>query len=177
MTAQMNDKFIFSNVEYGISSIEYPKKYFNINSLGLKPIEFHTACWRGYIATYALSNGNLVLNKLYTNNGNNKYYDAPLINNKSPKIEIPEDLCDEYKDSWKEYIYEDIGLKLNYTGSVLITKDFVSKRYVHMGFQSPFNYNTVIQIMFNNGKLVFSEDLSKIAASLREEKNIELTNE
>ena len=41
MTAQMNDKFIFSNVEYEISAIEYQDKYFDINSLGLKMVNWY----------------------------------------------------------------------------------------------------------------------------------------
>jgi hypothetical protein len=36
-----------------------------------------------------------------------------------------------------------------------------------MGFQSPISYNTVIQIIFNNGEFIETNDLSEIASSIR----------
>jgi len=97
----------------------------DIYSLGIKPIEFSTACWRGFVATYAINRGRLVLKKLYTNNGNEIKNEAPLINNKSPEISVPKGLVGEYKDTWKEFTYKNINLLIPYTGSILITKDFI----------------------------------------------------
>jgi len=170
MTAQVNDRFRYNNVEYSLSAIEFPKKFINIYSLGIKPKMFSTANYRGYEATFAINNNNLVLDKLYTNNGNKVKNKAPLINNKLPKISIPEDLVEIYKNSYKTFTYEDLGLIIQYTGSIIITKDFIVDRYIHMGFQSPINYNVVIQLTFNNGQFVSSNDLSSIAKSIREDK-------
>jgi len=142
----------------------------DIYSLGIKPTEFSTACWRGFIATYAINRGKLVLKKLYTNNGNEIKNEAPLINNKSPEISVPKGLIDGYKDTWKEFTYKNINLLVPYTGSILITKDFIFGRYVHMGFQSPFSYEIVIQLTFKDGKLISAKDLSDIAKSIREKK-------
>jgi hypothetical protein len=169
-TGQVNDKFIYNNTEYSVSAIEYPETFFDIYSFGIKPKMFSTANYRGYKATFAINNSKLVLDKLHTNNGNKIENEAPLINNKLPKISNPKGLVEEYKNSWREFIYEDIDLIIHYTGSIIITKDFIRGRYVHMGFQSPVNYNVVIQLTFNDGQLVSSNDLSSVAASIREDK-------
>jgi hypothetical protein len=142
----------------------------DIYSLGIRPTEFSTACWRGFVATYAINRKKLVLKKLYTNNGNEIKNEAPLINNKSPEISVPKGLVDEYKDTWKEFTYKNINLFIPYTGSILVTKDFILGRYVHMGFQSPFSYEIVIQLTFKDGKLISSKDLSDIAKSIRSKK-------
>jgi len=140
----------------------------DIYSLGIQPTEFSTACWRGYVATYAIYRGNLVLKKLYTNNGNEIKNCAPLINYKSPEISVLKGLCDEYKDTWREFTYKNINLPISYNGSILITKDFIWDRYIHMGFQSPFSYKTVIQLTFKEGKLIKTKYLSDIAKTIRE---------
>lgn len=172
MSGQINDKLIYNDAEYNISAIEFPEAFIDIYSLGIKPKMNSTACWRGYVATYTINNSKLVLDKLYTNNGNNIENEPPLINNKLPNIIIKEGLIDEYKNS-RDFVYENIDLPINYTGSIIITNELIMERYVHMGFQSPTSYKVVIQLIFNEGQLVSSNDLSSIATSIRKN-NIEL---
>jgi hypothetical protein len=169
MTAQMHDKFVYKKNEHYISAIEHTDTFIDINSLlGFEPRSFSTACRRGYVATFALLKEKLVLKKLYTNNGNKIEKEIPKINNKLPEISVREGLIDELKDTLRDFTYKNINLKILYTGSIIITKDFIRERYVHMGFQSPLSYNTVIQLTFNNGQLIAVKDFSGIAKSLRE---------
>jgi hypothetical protein len=171
MTAQMNDKFIFHRKGYALSAIEFPDKFLDIYSLGFKPTEFSTACWRGYIAAFSIYKKNLVLKDLYTNNGNDLKNEAPKLNNKLPEISINENwVNEEIKTKRREFTYSDINLIIPYTGSILITRDFIRGLYVHMGFQSPFKYKTVIQLTFDNGKFKSSKNISKIAKLIRENK-------
>jgi hypothetical protein len=167
MTAQVNDSFVFDNISYSVSAVESPKTFFNILSLGIKPVGPDTSCKRGYVAIFSINNEKLVLNSLFTNNGFQIENEAPLINGKLPKISIPKDYNDT---TWWEFTYEDINLIMNYTGSILITKDFIDDMYVHLGFQSPISYNIVIQLIFNDGNLISSKDLSDIAALMRKGK-------
>ena len=167
MSAQVNDSFVFDNISYNISAVEFPKTFFNILSLGIKPVSFETSCKRGYVAGFSINNEKLVLNSLFTNNSSTIQNEAPLINGKLPNINIPEG----YKDTTcREFFYKDINLILNYTGSILITKDFIYDMYVHQGFQSLINYNVVIQLTFNDGQLISSKDLSNIATLIRKGK-------
>ena len=173
-TSQINDGFLFEEMEYKVSAIEYPEKFINIYSLlGFKPNEFHTACWRGFIATYAIFENKLVLKNLYTNNASNLKNKAPKLNNILPDISIDEKwVSEETRKNRREFNYKNINLEIPYTGSIIINKNFILERYVHMGFQSPFSYETVIQIIFDDGKLIFTKDLSNIAKIIRENNKI-----
>ena len=113
----------------------------------------------------------MVLKNLYTNNASNLKNEAPKLNNVLPEISINEKwVSEETRKNRREFNYKDVNLKIPYTGSMIINKDFILERYVHMGFQSPFSYRTVIQIIFNDGKFIYSKDLSNIAKSIRENK-------
>jgi hypothetical protein len=106
MSGQVNDKFVFIKKKFCLSAIEFPDGFLDIYLLGIKPIEFHTACWRGYIATFGINKErNLVLKELYTNNGNKKEDEPPLINGKLPKILKENSLVKEFSD-YREYKYK-----------------------------------------------------------------------
>jgi hypothetical protein len=174
MSGQVNDMFQYNNIEYCVSAEEFPAAFFDICALGIKPRRFDTACQRGYIATFSINGNNqLVLNQLYTNNGNKDIFEAPLINGKLPEISTPEGMVAGF-ENYREYNYDAIDFAINYTGSIIITKGLIKGRNINIGFPSPISYNVVIQLTFNNGQFVSSKDLSDIAASIREKK-IELT--
>ena len=56
------------------------------------------------------------------------------------------------KDCFK-YMYEGLSLKTKFTGSIMITKDFIRSMYVHMGFQSPDTFRTVIRLEVQDGNI------------------------
>jgi len=170
MTAQMKDKFIFRRREYTVSAVEDPDDLINIHALGFNPSMFSTACYRGYIAGFSIYKNSLALKNLYTNNGSDLKNSAPVLNKTSPRIIIKETWPEEVKKQRREFVYENINLKIQYTGSVLITKDFIQDKYVHMGFQSPINYENIIQLTFDNGLLILERDFSQTAKLIREKK-------
>jgi len=56
--------------------------------------------------------------------------------------------------------YESLGLKTKFTGTLLLAKDFISEMYVHMGFQSPDSFKTVLEIHVKEGNIIEVRDLS-----------------
>jgi hypothetical protein len=165
MTAQINDKFIYKKRSYNISAIKDPETFFVIHNLGLEPEAKSTACWRGYVAEFAVSENQLVLKNLSTNNGNGKS-PIPTINGTEPLIVKPEGLVPEYS-KWLELLYKNVNLELHYSGAALLTDKFISDRYIHMGFQSPLSYEVVIELTFENGILQEKKDLSSVVAAKR----------
>ena len=164
MTAQINDKLKLGKNDLDIVAIEDPESFFDFGRLGLNPISNCSACWRGYIAIFAIDeNNNLFLRDLYTNNGGEV---PPMIHGVKP-FEI---------DNWKENIYaiagnlayENINLPIPYTGAFLIGDNFIDKLYVHMGFQHPFKYEYLEEFIFENGVCIETRDLSKEAKEQRE---------
>ena len=167
MSGQVDDNFLFNEKEYILAAIEYPKHFLDFEQFKLKPIEFDTSCWRGFINTFAIDDNKLVLDRIYTNNGNKKNFKIPKINGKTPKIMTNEDSIDDYK-YFRILDYTDLKFKINYGGSIIIARDFIQKYYVHMGFQSPIFYKEIIKLEFQNGELISTLDISDFAESIRQ---------
>ena len=101
---------------------------------------------------------------------NSKSGDYPPINNVQADLEIGKQ-CFESKG--EEYcssdggVYMDVGVRLTFTGKIRIAADFIGELYVHMGFQKPSAFETVIDLSFEDGLLVSTEDRSEDAAKIR----------
>ena len=166
MTAQINDRFIYKDKEYAISALEHPHMFFDISKFGITPEPESTACWRGYVATFTIGSDNrLLLTNLLTNNGNGKS-NIISISGIQPHITKPEGLVNGYK-RWRNLEYTQINLPIDYSGGMMITAGFIRERYVHMGFQSPWSYNEVIELVFSDGICSGTNDLAKVAQTRR----------
>ncbi|MFX0043314.1 MAG: hypothetical protein ACFE8L_10405 [Candidatus Hodarchaeota archaeon] len=64
-------------------------------------------------------------------------------------------------DSLFKYYYNNLNLKTHFTGSILLAKDFIQSMYVHMGFQRPMAFKTVVEIELKNGEIISLKDLSR----------------
>ena len=63
--------------------------------------------------------------------------------------------------------YEDINLRVFFTGQIRLVKDFIWELYVHMGFQKPSAFKTVLDLTFDNGRMMEIEDRSKEVFEIR----------
>jgi CheY-like chemotaxis protein len=83
------------------------------------------------------------------------------------------------EDSFFDYSYQNLHLKLKFTGILLLGDEFISKLYVHAGFQHAWKYKTVIALQFKRGKLIGSKDISKVTGhyrSLMKKEDVEVKN-
>ncbi|MHA1532525.1 MAG: hypothetical protein ACTSR6_11050, partial [Candidatus Heimdallarchaeota archaeon] len=67
------------------------------------------------------------------------------------------------------FMYDDLNLPISFTGFILLGKDFINEMYVHMGFQRPISYETVIEFQFREGEIIAVNDFSELIAKLRKE--------
>ncbi|MBD3341474.1 MAG: hypothetical protein GF353_20390 [Candidatus Lokiarchaeota archaeon] len=67
-----------------------------------------------------------------------------------------------------KFEYKNINYEIPFNGSLWLAKDFIDGQYVHMGFQSPTAYRTVLKFDFKNGILGNLEDKSKEVEISRE---------
>jgi len=166
MTAQADDRIFYNDYEYRISAVQYPQALFDIKSLGISPIWESTACYRGYEATFSVLEGSLVLKSLDTNNGNNGSAKPVVINGFLPDVINPNSVNEDFID-FRLWRYRDINLPIPYTGSILISDNFIDDRYVHGGHQSVINHDTVIKLKVVDGSLIEEKDISDYIAYLR----------
>jgi hypothetical protein len=147
LTAQIPDSIIYEGEEFSLVGVKGKGLYIP-EDFGIEPHFRSTACWRGYVMRYSFNNGQLILDRILINTNN------PL---KINEIE-PQNLKEIGSF---DYCYENINFKTDFTGTLLLVKDFIQEMYVHMGFQRPMAYKTVIEIRIENGTIISTRDLSK----------------
>ena len=53
-----------------------------------------------------------------------------------------------------------VNLRMNYTGKILLGKDFIPEHYIHMGYQRANAYKKLIEVEFLEGQLIAVKDMS-----------------
>ena len=157
MTAQFNDIFRYQNKEFAVAGIS-AGELFQPDIFDLHPIPASTACWRGYVAVYAISDSHLVLDELSVNLQERP---GPAINGVMP--EEPTGRFGLFNN-----LYRNLNYRFNYTGGLLIADEFIRELYVHMGFHPAWKYKTVFELIFADGRLTGEFDRSKKMAELRQ---------
>ncbi|MFX1346886.1 MAG: hypothetical protein ACFFAI_17450, partial [Promethearchaeota archaeon] len=93
-----------------------------------------TSCRRGYIMRYKIVESQLVLDGFWFNS---KSDDLPEINGNKP-VNLSEETAEEgdyFHDMFK-FEYRNLQKQLPFKGSIILAKDLIRSKYVHMGFQS-----------------------------------------
>ncbi|TFF84334.1 hypothetical protein EU524_01190 [Candidatus Thorarchaeota archaeon] len=146
MTGQVSDEFRVEGNIYALVGVNGEGLYVPAD-FGMETFSSCTACWRGYVMQYDVKDDELLLVGMDLNTKN------PVSINGVEPVEATE--------SFMKYRYVDIGLKTNFTGTILLGADFMSERYVHMGFQSAESYRKVIELVVENGDVLEIRDLSE----------------
>ncbi len=156
MTGQIPDKLIYNKSSYSIVGLKgegLPSPF----DYGLEPVSPHTANWRGFIMTYSIAKNHLNLEEMNVTIKEMKEK-PPLINDVKPETK---------KEGFLNLTYNSLKLKTQFTGKILIAKDFIDSMYVHMGFQSPISFETVIELKISDGTLIKVTDFSEIMKKYR----------
>lgn len=159
MTAQIGDQYKYSNGEYTFVAQSAPIP-FHPSEFGIIPMAACTACWSGFWCVYNITEDGIFLEDLYVNSGNEQY---PAINGILPE-------CQDGNETFTymgHHRYAGLNIKIPYTGKILVGGDFVHGYYRHMGHQRPWAYKKLLELVFENGKLIQTTDQSKIASSIR----------
>ena len=175
MTAQIGDKYKYQKQEFTIVALS-SRMLFDPKDFGLEPNSRSTACWRGYWCEYDITDEELLLKNLYIFNSEGKY--PPLNGVEVSPPEFKEYEC--YRGNRKKRekvsmpahfghrVYRDVNLPISYTGRILLGADFMQEYYIHMGFQRGWAYKKLVELVFEEGVLLESNDLSHIAKAQRE---------
>ena len=165
MTAQTHDKVNLQGTEFSLVGVN-GTQLFEPENFGFKPTGKVTNCARGFVCYYILADNTLALNKLqvsYGHLGRTKFTHKRCleINGVAPIYN---------KDAGFNNLYENLNLRMEFTGRILIADDFINKLYVHMGFHPAWKYRVVYELTIVNGIMTNIEDVSKKMEEIREEK-------
>jgi len=179
MTGQMHDQFrlrgeLLALVGHSVRWQFHPELF------GLEPREASTACWRGYLAVFGLSGSRLVLEELHINlpgpGGGNQRKEGPLIDGIRPTGPEEGEGFLHGPTTTMAYVafegfnnhYVGMNHHLAYTGGLLIGENLITGLYVHQGFQPAWKFETVIELIFEDGVLRRECNRSRQMAEIRE---------
>ena len=175
MTAQRTDFYTYENITYSLSRMSPPMP-FDPCDYGLTPHPSSTACWNGYWCEYDVRYSVLYLKNLYLFNKNGEY---PVFNGVSAEPQEFEEITAHAGPHRKpklirfpkyhgHRLYKNVELFIPYMGKILAGTDFLRDYYIHMGYQQPFAYKTLMEFVFEDGVLADFIDRSDDARKLRE---------
>lgn len=174
MSAQIEDVFRVNDQDYKLIAMSalipfVPQDY------GLNPQYRSTACWRGYWCEYNINLSSLFLQNLYMYNSENHY---PDINGVSVSPQTYHEVIGySYKNGPRKLLredhsghrkYENVNLRIPFTGRILVGDRFIQEYYIHMGFQRSWAYEVLKEFVFEQGNLKETNDYSEIAKIIRQ---------
>lgn len=160
LTAQIPNTVILKEGKFSITGFTNdglirPKNF------GINPIMSSTACWRGFTTKYRIDDDlNFVLDELKVKtNHEDEQIQINGISPKSPTNKLSRRAFNR--------VYEQINLRVNYTGFILIGTNFIQELYKHMGFHKSWKFKTVYEIEIDKGKVKSITDLSEKMLEIR----------
>ena len=130
MTGQISDEIVLDDQSFSVVGLQ-GQGLFKPEDFKILPYYTCTACWRGYLMKYRLTNHQLILDEMQVNVDN-----PPKIKGIEPQI----------GSKLFKYHYKEMNLKSSFSGKLLLAKDFIQSMYVHMGFQRPMAFKTIVEI-------------------------------
>ena len=163
MTAQIPDRVRYGRKLYDLVGIN-GEGLFEPRAHGLSPMPPHSACWRGFVCTYAVVYEMLWIDYLDINlqeTGGSDSNDSavPALGDVEPSSRVGESEFDTY--------YERVRLRVPFNGTLTIGREFADDRYFDWWFSSMHRYQEVHQLSFENGRLVSAIDVSQKVAEER----------
>ena len=153
MTAQMPDLVRYKDEEYVLVGVK-GHGLFSPKDFGMTPVSVLTSCYRGYWTEYTCIDDTLWLTEMTVSSQGNRYNE---IGGVQPMVErVPPTAR-----------YEGVRVASRFTGRLLIARSLVQDQYVHMGFQKPAAYKTVIELVIEDGKIAGEIDRSEVYAQMR----------
>ena len=170
MTAQIPEIFRYQAGKYELVGIS-DKGLFDPSVFDLEFSSPNTACYRGFQAVFALEKDQLVIREFRACLADlfDSETSAELTDNRFEIAGTTPSEPPERARGFNAY-YKNLNYELNYTGGLLLGDEFIRDLYTHMGFQAPWKYEKVIELIFEEGVLQKETDRSERMSALRDEK-------
>ena len=157
MTAQIENVFMYRGARYAVASVS-DGKLFAPDDFGLKTEFTTTACYRGYVAVFALADDRLILDEFHVAleppEGIGWEACGPEINGVAPLG--PDERFDLFNNH-----YIGLAFPLPYSGSLWIARDPIKELTVNSGYHEVWKYRDVLELVFVNGALSEAYNRSK----------------
>jgi len=156
MTAQIEDYVRYRGKRYSLVGIN-GTGLFDPSEHGLEPVGMSTACWRGFVCTYAVRAEELRLDALEIS-----------FQGAAPPLFGVELARKRGEDGFFNGVYRGLDRRMPYTGGILVARDFIEELYVHMGFHPAWKYREAHELVFRDGCLLEAHDRTEEMALERQ---------
>jgi hypothetical protein len=155
VTAQISDAVLYAESEWTLAGVN-GAPLFDPAAHGMSVGPASSACWRGFVCRYALSDQGFSLEELdvaLLGGG-----DAPALFGYVPGPSL---------DFAFTATYRDLRAPIPFTGGLLLARGFISELYVHMGFHPAWKYQHVVEVELEEGRLRRAVDCGEAMAEIR----------
>ncbi len=160
MTGQIPDTLIYNDIEYDIIGVK-GEGFFVPEDHGFNLEGMMSCCWRGHVCKYVVEDRKLYLDTLLILFA--KYDSLPEIKGFSSRGE----------EETFPPPFSNMMLSIPFSGILRLGKDFIHEHYIHMGFQKPSAFETVLDLTFDEGLLIEeinrSEEYSRKRGAFKEQ--------
>lgn len=166
MTAQISDFFRLEDDEFELTAFQ-GQGIFSPSALGLSPVEATTACWRGFVCQFGIIQNSLVVEELWATNG--ELIEGIFHPQPGPFIDGVTPDSGEKSGIFFNCRYCGLSLPVEFTGGMLLGNEYLFDRYEWVAFKRPWQFQKVIELVFETGKLTQMTDLSQIMCLVRDQ--------
>jgi len=152
MTLQFSDVVRHDGEAYSITAVD-----------GGGLFDPDAACWRGYICTYEITGGQLLLRELEI--GRADPSGEPLLFGVAPMRSRRQAGPAVHDDA---LFYTGLATPIEFTGRLLVGREVVDLGYLNMGFWPAWLFEVVRELVFDRGRLLAAHDRSGPMAAIRD---------
>jgi len=149
VTGQVHDQVLYREEAYDLVGFD-GEPLFDPEAYGFHPVWSSTACWRGYVCRYAVARDVFVLDRLAINHAEGEE-DATTPPPAPPSLNGKR--ATRPRRAFFEYEYRKLGLRVPFTGRLLLGSGFIEDLYVHAGLQSAWKYSRIREAVLDEGRV------------------------
>ncbi|MGW4791758.1 hypothetical protein ACWEPC_04985 [Nonomuraea sp. NPDC004297] len=160
MTAQIPDTVVVDGLPHAVAAID-GDPLFEPAAYDIVPGPFHTGCYHGYVCAYAVEDDRLLLRELTlgphaTAAGRPVAADTTIFG-----VPLAEDLADG------SFTAAPLRVELPFCGRLLAGRGFIRELGVNMGFAPGWQYEQVVELVLDRGRVSERRDRSAEVAAIR----------
>lgn len=159
MTGQIPDEVRYDGCGYALTAFD-GGDLFDPAAHGVQPGPLSTACWRGFICTYSIEQGALILDRVE-------------IGRSREQREVPTLFGIHARTAGAKafhpgaLVFQQLAAPVDFSGRLLIAAGSAKVGYLNMGFRPAWLYHRVYELVFQQGRLTSAHDRSAELAGVR----------
>ncbi len=154
MVAQISDNFKYLGTDFELLGLN-GEGLFNPGEYGVRPTMMSTACSRGYVCDYEITNSEILMRNLLLRTEEVQAY---------PEIDGVKPI---FKNIYKAGEYKNLKLYIKYSGGILLGTESIHDMNFYTGDQKPHDFHKVKEIIFVDGKIIKFKDHSQKMRKIR----------